>query len=105
VCDNLYGSDYVFGMRQGLDFTDTVHFEQMELGGGGGCIITYSKKKIIREIVNVMASCCKCLKARLQASGYWATRTGATLEAEPNSRNSCGRSFRFQLLMYHKNTI
>jgi len=102
VCDNLYGSDYVFGMRQGLDFTDGVHFEHWE---GEAILATLRKEKIIKEIGNVMASCCKCLKARFQAPGYWATRTGATLEAEPNSRNSCGRSFRFQLLMYHKNTI
>jgi hypothetical protein len=53
-------------MRQGLDFTDGVHFEHWE---GEAILATLRKEKIIKEIGNVMASCCKCLKARFQAPG------------------------------------
>ena len=39
-------------MRQGLDFTDRVHFEQRE---GEAKLATLRKEKIIKEIGNVMA--------------------------------------------------
>lgn len=46
---------------------------------GGGGKISYSKKG-------------ENYQGNWKCNGR---RTGATLEAEPNSRNSCGRSFRF----------